>query len=120
MVGKMVGQKRKAVEDAPAPVVPKLPAADVEAEAFPRGGGSVLTPLEQRKLALQVKSDVERESANPGNRKENKKSRKDEGDEVRELLRVWGRRRRPAVEHPKLHMHARYYMLTSCAWWTGR
>lgn len=43
-------------------------------ELFPRGGKSLLTPLEERKLKIQAKADFERESSLAG-RPSKKKSR---------------------------------------------
>jgi hypothetical protein len=49
-----------------------------EDEPFPRGGKSILTPLEQRKLKLRAKADFERESSLAG-RPVKKKSRSSVG-----------------------------------------
>lgn len=54
-------------------------------ELFPRGGKSVLTPLEERKLKLRAKADFERESTlagRPSKKKSRSSGRADE-EEVR-------------------------------------
>lgn len=63
-------------------------AADVdEAAPFPRGGASILTPLEERKLKLQAKADFEREGGAPAEgkikRRKSSKTAPDESEEVR-------------------------------------
>ncbi len=68
---------------AAAPVVTKL---KEEEPLFPRGGGSVLTPLEQKQISIQAKKDVlfEEHSAaqKGGDKAARKKKRKSRGDET--------------------------------------
>lgn len=55
------GSKRAKQQKSPAskpPVVPVVSLLKEEEPLFPRGGGSVLTPLEQKKIAIQAKKDV--------------------------------------------------------------
>lgn len=54
---------------------------------FPRGGGSILTPLEQKQIQVQAKNDVlfEQESGSAGKKAEKgakKKKRKSEGSSI--------------------------------------
>ncbi len=77
------GEKSPA-KPATATVVTKL---REEEPLFPRGGGSVLTPLEQKQISIQAKKDVlfEEESAakkggDKAARKKKRKSRADEAD----------------------------------------
>jgi hypothetical protein len=54
-------------------------------EPFPRGGGSILTPLEERKLKLRAKADFERETfigTGSGKSKRSKSSKRSAEDEV--------------------------------------
>ena len=53
-------------------------------ELFPRGGKSVLTPLEERKLKLRAKADFERDSTLAG-RPSKKKSRSSAGKSDEEV-----------------------------------
>ena len=69
-------QKPKSSSDAPAklPVVSRL---KEEEPMFPRGGGSVLTPLEQKQIQLEAKADARREDEfNTGSKALTKKKRK--------------------------------------------
>lgn len=59
---------------------------DMAEQPFPRGGASILTPLEERKLRVQAEADLEREGARlQPKRKKNKPSGKafGEAEEVR-------------------------------------
>jgi hypothetical protein len=47
-------------------------AAVEDEEAFPRGGGDALTPLERRKIAQEAQAAVERESLEPATKKARK------------------------------------------------
>lgn len=57
--------KAPASKPAAAPVVSVL---KEEEPLFPRGGGSVLTPLEQKQISIQAKKDVLFEEEKSGNR----------------------------------------------------
>ncbi|KAK4152072.1 hypothetical protein C8A00DRAFT_35248 [Chaetomidium leptoderma] len=76
-------------KDAKEPKSPAKPAADSvvtksEEPLFPRGGGSVLTPLEQKQISIQAKKDVLFEEQSTGQkgetatRKRRRKSRADD------------------------------------------
>ncbi|KAK1467106.1 S1 RNA binding domain-containing protein [Colletotrichum melonis] len=55
---------RKTTEDAPAPRAPAVSALLKDEEPlFPRGGGSVLTPLEQKQITMEAKADAAKEEA---------------------------------------------------------
>lgn len=74
--GKHAGKKFQSSGDAPAkgPVVSLL---KEEEPMFPRGGGSVLTPLEQKQIQLEAKADALREEEfNTGSKALTKKKRK--------------------------------------------
>jgi rRNA biogenesis protein RRP5 len=56
-----------------------------EEPLFPRGGGSVLTPLEQKQISIQAKKDVlfeEHSAAQKGEKASRKKRRKSRADET--------------------------------------
>lgn len=65
-------------------------AAAAEDAPFPRGGASVLTPLEQRKLRVQAQADFDREAAagkhEKKSAKRSKKGDAGDADEVRAAL----------------------------------
>lgn len=69
---------------APTPVISKL---KDEEELFPRGGGSILSPLEHKKIQVQAKNDVLFEQDSSSKKREKKegrdsrRSRKSAGDE---------------------------------------
>ncbi|KAI8717856.1 hypothetical protein NCS52_00862700 [Fusarium sp. LHS14.1] len=74
--GKDVKSKSKKTDEAPAkgPVVSLL---KEEEPMFPRGGGNVLTPLEQKQIQLEAKADAMRdEEFNTGGKTQKKKKRK--------------------------------------------
>lgn len=52
---------------------PSGEAAEEEVAPFPRGGASILTPLEERRLKLQAQADFEREGGAAEPRKKKKK-----------------------------------------------
>lgn len=74
--GSKPAQKPAASNDA----VKKDPVVSVlkeEEPLFPRGGGSVLTPLEQKQIQLEAKADAMRdEEFNTGSKDQKKKKRK--------------------------------------------
>lgn len=56
-----------------------------EEPMFPRGGGSVLTPLEQKQISIQAKKDVlfeEQSAGKKGDKAAKKKRRKSRADET--------------------------------------
>jgi rRNA biogenesis protein RRP5 len=56
-----------------------------EEPLFPRGGGSVLTPLEQKQISIQAKQDVlfeEQSAGKKGDKTARKKKRKSRADET--------------------------------------
>ena len=69
---------------APTPVISKL---KDEEELFPRGGGSILSPLEHKKIQVQAKNDVLFEQDSSSKKREKKegrdsrRSRKSAGEE---------------------------------------
>lgn len=74
--GKDAKSKSKKIDEAPAkgPVVSLL---KEEEPMFPRGGGNVLTPLEQKQIQLEAKADALRdEEFNTGGKAQKKKKRK--------------------------------------------
>ncbi|KAK1975627.1 S1 RNA binding domain-containing protein [Colletotrichum cereale] len=57
-------EKKTATADAPAPKAAAVSALLKEEEPlFPRGGGSVLTPLEQKQITMEAKADAAKEEA---------------------------------------------------------
>lgn len=71
------------------PSKPSIPATSLikeEEPLFPRGGASVLTPLEQKQIQIQAKNDVLFEEAaskkSGGEKSKKKKARKSKGGEV--------------------------------------
>lgn len=55
---------KKTTEDAPTPRAPAVSALLKDDEPlFPRGGGSVLTPLEQKQITMEAKADAAKEEA---------------------------------------------------------
>lgn len=76
-------KSKKANTKAPSTAAPAsaTPAATVkkdEEAVFPRGGGSVLTPLEHKQIAIEAKRDAlfEEESGSKSSKKEDKDSKK--------------------------------------------
>ncbi|KAL2262687.1 hypothetical protein VTK26DRAFT_440 [Humicola hyalothermophila] len=83
------GKKGAKNQKSPAPKPPAAPIVSVlkeEEPLFPRGGGSVLTPLEQKQISIQAKKDVlfeEEKASKKGDKgsvkaKKKRKSRADE------------------------------------------
>ena len=75
-------QKQKPNKDAAAPTVTLL---KEEEPLFPRGGGSVLTPLEQKEIQIQAKRDAlfeENAGANGKGEKDGKSKKKRRKSEV--------------------------------------
>lgn len=71
--------KRKSPEPEAPPAAAAAAAPDV---AFPRGGGSILTPLEEKKLQAKAKAEVERELAFGGGTKSKRAKKGDpKGDD---------------------------------------
>ncbi|KAF9877510.1 rRNA biogenesis protein [Colletotrichum karsti] len=57
-------KEKKSEEDAPAPRAPTVSRLLKDEEPlFPRGGGSVLTPLEQKQITMEAKADAAKEQA---------------------------------------------------------
>ncbi|KAF4903433.1 rRNA biogenesis protein rrp5 [Colletotrichum fructicola] len=58
------GKDKKSREEAPAPKAPTVSRLLKDEEPlFPRGGGSVLTPLEQKQITMEAKADAAKEDA---------------------------------------------------------
>lgn len=79
---KGAAQPKSPAKPAAAPVVTKL---KEEEPLFPRGGGSVLTPLEQKQISIQAKKDVlfeEHSTGQKGEKASKKKRRKSRADET--------------------------------------
>jgi rRNA biogenesis protein RRP5 len=82
--------KDNARKGAKEPKSPAKPAAVTsllkeEEPLFPRGGGSVLTPLEQKQISIQAKQDVlfeEQSGGKKGDKTTRKKKRKSRADET--------------------------------------
>ncbi|KAL2135462.1 hypothetical protein VTI74DRAFT_8448 [Chaetomium olivicolor] len=76
-------QTKSPAKPAAIPVVSKL---KEEEPLFPRGGGSVLTPLEQKQISIQAKKDVlfeeEKSAGKKGDKAARKKKRKSRADET--------------------------------------
>lgn len=76
-------QPKSPAKPADAPVVTK---SREEEPLFPRGGGSILTPLEQKQISIQAKKDVlfeEQSAAQPkGDNAARRKRRKARADET--------------------------------------
>jgi rRNA biogenesis protein RRP5 len=70
---KSAKEQKSPAKPAPAPVVSKL---KEEEPLFPRGGGSVLTPLEQKQISIQAKKDVLFEEQSEGKKGDNSARRK--------------------------------------------
>ncbi|EAQ91152.1 hypothetical protein CHGG_03087 [Chaetomium globosum CBS 148.51] len=66
-------EQKSPAKPAAAPVVSKL---KEEEPLFPRGGGSVLTPLEQKQISIQAKKDVLFEEQSEGKKGDNSARRK--------------------------------------------
>lgn len=75
-----VGKDAKSASKKSAETAEKAPVVSLLKEdepMFPRGGASVLTPLEQKKIQLEAKADAMRdEEFNTGNKVQKKKKRK--------------------------------------------
>lgn len=74
--------------DKPASSAPSIARVKEEEPLFPRGGGSVLTPLEHKQITIQAKQDAlfEEESGkatNKGEKDSKKKKRKSSGKDVK-------------------------------------
>ena len=63
--GKKGAKEPKSSDSKPSPFVSQL---KEEEPLFPRGGGSVLTPLEQKQISIQAKKDVLFEETKSGNK----------------------------------------------------
>ncbi|GKT46858.1 rRNA methyltransferase 1, mitochondrial [Colletotrichum spaethianum] len=81
--------KKEATADAPAPKAPAVSALLKDEEPlFPRGGGSVLTPLEQKQITMEAKADAAKEEAelfDPNVKSKAKKEKRRKAKDTKDL-----------------------------------
>ncbi|OHW91144.1 s1 RNA binding domain-containing protein [Colletotrichum incanum] len=81
--------KKAAAADAPAPKAPAVSALLKDEEPlFPRGGGSVLTPLEQKQITMEAKADAAKEEAelfDPNVKSKAKKEKRRKAKDTKDL-----------------------------------
>jgi rRNA biogenesis protein RRP5 len=85
--GKPKGDKpEKAADESKKPAAPVISRLKEEEPLFPRGGGSVLSPLEHKQIQIQAKSDAlfEEQSGASGKKAEKGQRKKKRKSEVEE------------------------------------